>query len=87
LEWLFKVEERDNDEERIRDLERLDTIRDIRRRIEKLRKELSSPRPTVTQRNEQVLEQAPRVERTREEQERKNAEMNDLKAKLLGRKK
>lgn len=82
--WLFKIEERGNDEERIRDLERLNTIRDIRRRIEKLRKDLSSPQPEAAQRNEQVLEQAQSVERPRKEKEDYH---NELKAKLLGRKK
>jgi len=52
-------------------------IRDIRRRIEKLRKELSPPRPKAPQRNEQVLEQAPRVERTPKEKE-----LDDIRKKL-----
>lgn len=78
--WLFKIEERDNDEERIRNLERLDTIRDIRRRIEKLRKDLSSAQQPITPRDEKVSESRQNVERSKEN------ELNELKAKLLGRK-
>ena len=79
--------------ERISKIERTDTYHDerlfeiqlLRKRIERLRDTLCSPRRKPARRDEQVSEPRQIVERTREEQEQKNAEMNDLKAKLLGR--
>lgn len=64
-------------------------ILDIRRRIEEQRRELCTSRPEPVKRHEEVVE-APRVvETSREEQEkeRRNAELNDIKLKLLGKKK
>ena len=66
--------------------ERLLEIQLLKRRIERIRREFFSTRPSATQRNDEVLEQTRNVEETSEE-EKRNAELNDIKAKLLGRKK
>lgn len=65
--------------------ERLFEIQLLRRRIEKLRDTLCSPQRESIPRDKSVEELRPLVEPTQEE--RKAAEMNELKAKLLGRKK
>lgn len=80
--WLFKIEESKDDGEWA---ERLFEIQLLRRRIEKLRETLCTPRRRSVPRDESVEELRPLVEQTQEEQ--KAAEMNELKAKLLGRKK
>lgn len=80
--WLFKIEESKDDGEWA---ERLFEIQLLRRRIEKLRDTLCTPRRESIPRDESVEELRPLVEPTQEE--RKAAEMNELKAKLLGRKK
>ena len=77
--FLFKIEEKD---EYYHD-ERLFEIQLLRRRIEKLRDTLCTPRRESIPRDESVEELRPLVEQTQEE--RKSAEMNELKAKLLGR--
>ena len=79
--------------ERISKIERTDTYHDerlfeiqlLRKRIERLRNTLCGPRRELTQRNEQVSEPRQIVESTPEE--KRNAELDDIKAKLLGRKK
>lgn len=65
--------------------ERLFEIQLLRKRIERLRNTLCGPRRRVIPKNESVEELRPIVEETREE--KRNAELDDLKAKLLGRKK
>ena len=64
-------------------------IRDLRRRIEELRSQLHTSRPEPVKRHEEVVETSRNVEAPREisEREKRNAELNDIKAKLLGRKK
>ena len=76
----LKINENSNLEEQVRDL---------RRRIEKLRSELCSPRSESIERDEEMGEPPRNVEPPREvaEREIRNAELNDIKAKLLGRKK
>ena len=77
--------------ERISKIERTDTYHDerlfeiqlLRKRIERLRDTLCSPRRKPARRDEQVSEPRQAVERTPEE--KRNAELDDLKAKLLGR--
>lgn len=61
----------------------LQRIRHIRRRIEEIRKNLPSTQGLL--RPESVEKNKPHMARTREEQEKKNAELADLKAKLLGK--
>ena len=85
--WLFKVEKEDDDEELAKRLEFDIKIRDIRRRIEKLRKNFDTPRRGRMAEPQKMDEPAPVVEQKQTEQERRNAEMDDIKAKLLGRKK
>ena len=80
--WLFKIEESKDDGEWA---EKLFEIQLLRRRIEKLRATLCTSRQRSIPRDESVEELRPLVEQTQEE--RKAAEMNELKAKLLGRKK
>lgn len=61
-------------------------IRDIRGRIAELRDALHSSRPESSINHVEVPQTTRVVERTTEaEKEKRNAEMNDLKAKLLGR--
>ena len=59
-------------------------IRDIRRRIAELRNRLHSTRPDRAQKPDEVVEQRQSVDEARE---RKNAELEAIKAKLTGRKK
>ena len=59
-------------------------IRDIRRRIAELRNRLHSTQPDSVQKPDKVVEQRQSVDEARE---RKNAELEEIKAKLLGRKK
>jgi len=80
LEWLFKIEESKDDGEWA---ERLYQIQLLRRRIEELRNTLCETRRDSPPRNESLEELRPVVESTPEE--KRNAELDDLKAKLLGR--
>ena len=82
MEWLFKIKESKDDGEWA---ERLYQIQLLRRRIEKLRNTLCETRRDSPPRNESLEELRPVVESTPEE--KRNAELDDLKAKLLGRKK
>ena len=66
--------------------ERLRNIRDIQRRIGELRDALHRTRSEPTQRNDQVPSENAET-RVDAAKSSKNAEMEDLKAKLLGRKK
>lgn len=61
-------------------------IRDIRRRIEELRSQLHTPQPSPIRDDEKVVESPRDVEEARKKQERAN-ELNDIKAKLMGKKK
>lgn len=68
------------------DYERMETIRSLRKRIKDLRERLdlnSAPREEL-QRTPEVVEQRPVVDEARE---RKNAELDAMKAKLMGKKK
>ena len=85
--WLFKIEKEEDYEELAKWLEFDIKIRDIRRRIEKLRDHFHTPRRERMAESQKVDEPAPVVEQKEKEQERRNAEMDDIKAKLLGRKK
>jgi len=76
MERLSKIERTDTYHD-----ERLFEIQLLRRRIEKLRDTLCSPRREPTSRNEHISEPRQTVERSKED------ELNELKAKLLGRKK
>ena len=67
-------------------METQERIRDLRRRIEELRSQLHTSRPSPVRDYEQVVEQTQDVGEARKKQERAN-ELNDIKAKLLGRKK
>ena len=67
-------------------IETEERIRDLRRRIEELRSRLHTPQPSPVRDYEQVVEQTQDVDEARKKQERAN-ELNDIKAKLLGRKK
>lgn len=60
-------------------------IRDIRRRIEEQRNLLSSPRSFHVERHEEMAQPKQVVEQA-SERERKNAELDAIKAKLMGRK-
>jgi len=82
LGWLFKIEESKDDGAWA---ERLYEIQLLRRRIEKLRDTLCKTRRDSPPRNKSLEELRPVVESTPEE--KRNAELEDLKAKLLGRKK
>jgi hypothetical protein len=64
-------------------------IRDLRERIERLRRDIYTPQPKPIKRHEEVVETPRNVEAPREisEREKRDAELNDIKAKLLGRKK
>ena len=66
-------------------METEERIRDLRRRIEELRNRLHTPRPSPIRDDEEVVEPPRDVEEARKKQERAN-ELNDIKAKLLGRK-
>ena len=81
--WLFKIEERDDEYD-----DKLIEIQLLKARIERLRNRLFPDRRKPKQRNEEVQELRHDVEEVRKkqtEQERRNAEMDELKAKLLGR--
>jgi hypothetical protein len=88
-QWLCKIICRDTTEGE--DNGRMDAIlmeqriRDIRRRIEEQRARLghTQARSTTIHRTNEVAQQKPNVDPTREA---KNAELNNLKAKLLGKK-
>ena len=54
----------------------------IKRRIEELRSRLDTTRPDSIQRNDEVL-----AESRRDENTKRNSDLEDIKAKLLGRKK
>ena len=79
LEQLSKVERSEYYHD-----ERLFEIQLLRRRIEKLRETLFGPQRSIIRRDEKVQESQPSVDRT---QKTKDDELNDIKAKLLGRKK
>jgi RNA processing factor Prp31 len=81
--WLFKVEKEDDDAELAKRLEFDFKIRDIRRRIEKLRENFHTPRRVRVEEPPEVDEQA---QNTRQQRDKDN-EINEIKAKLLGRKK
>ena len=59
-------------------------IRDIKGRIAELRNALHTPQPEPSYRHDEVSQTTRDVEEARSE-EKRNAELNDLKAKLLGR--
>ena len=85
FKWIAKLfKEEENNERTVDAMEMELRILDIRRRIEEQRAKLahSETRPVTARRHGEILEQTPR-DKTRE---KKNAELNDLKAKLLGRK-
>lgn len=81
---LFKIifgKEEIDYESLSRDLERDVQIRSIRRRIEKLRQNLYSPRPETLERTREISKPTQDMERAQ-----KNKELDDIKAKLTGRK-
>ena len=81
--WLFKVEKEDDNEELAKWLELDMQIRDIRRRIKKLRSHFHTPRRIL-------VEDPPAVDKQAQESRQKSVkdnELNEIKAKLLGRKK
>ena len=61
--------------------ERLFEIQLLRRRIEKLRETLCTPRPTPVQKPKEVVEPEPSMDQARKAKEE---ELNELKRKLLG---
>ena len=75
--------ERKSEYER-KSMETEERLRDLRRRIEELRSQLHTPRPSPIRDDEKVVEPPRDVEEARKKQERAN-ELNDIKAKLLGR--
>lgn len=81
FEIIFGKEEIDY-ESLSRDMERAAQIRSIRERIERLRQSLHSSQPETVERAREISEPKQDMERAR-----KNKELNDIKAKLLGRKK
>lgn len=85
--WLFKIEKEEDYEELAKRLELDMQIRDIRRRIEKLRTHFHTPRRGRMAEPQKVDEPTPVVEQKQTEQERRNAEMDDLRRKLMGGKK
>ena len=60
-------------------------IRDIRRRIAELRDALHTSRPEPSHNDDEVSQPTQYTEKSKEE--KRNAELEDMKAKLLGRKK
>ena len=85
--WLFKVEEKDEDAELAKWLEFDTKIRDIKRRIAKLRKDLHQPR-RGRMADPQEVDEAPRIIRQVENKEaERNRELDLIKAKLMGGKK
>ena len=78
---LKNLRERNERENR----EREERIRDLRRRIEELRSSLYSTQPRRVCEDDEVAEPIRNVEQT--EREKRNAELDAMKAKLLGRKK
>lgn len=83
MEWLFKVKERDDDE-LAKWLEFDFKIRDLKRRIKKLRNDLYPTRPVGIRETPKVDEQAPVVERGKNEKAAREAEMDDIRRKLIG---
>lgn len=81
FEIIFGKEEIDY-ESLSRDMERTAQIRSIRGRIEKLRQSLHSSQPETLERAREISEPKQDMERAR-----KNKELDDIKAKLMGRKK
>lgn len=79
--FLFKIEEKDDDYAECD--AKLYEIQLLKRRIEKLREDLFGARRPIAPRDEKVEEPRQTVERSKEE--KRNAELDDLKAKLLGR--
>ena len=81
--WLFKVEERDDDE-LAKWLEFDFKIRDLKRRIEKLRNDLYPTRPVGIRETPKVDEQTPVVERGKKDKAAREAEMDDIRRNLMG---
>jgi len=81
--WLFKVEERD-DNELAKWLEFDFKIRDLKRRIEKLRNDLYPTRPVGIRETPKVDEPAPVVERRKNKKSTRETEMDDIRKNLMG---
>ena len=81
FKWFFKKKE----VEEFHGTNFEEQIRDIRRRIEEQRKTIGyyTPRSDIEHGTREVLEETPRVA---EKQEQKNKDLEDIKAKLMGRK-
>lgn len=89
LNWLCKLICKNTEgshDDRMDTVSMEQRILDIRRRIEEQRARLgyTQTRSDPTRYDEQIPRETPRVDQAREA---KNAELNDLKAKLLGKKK
>jgi DNA-binding protein H-NS len=85
LRQLFKIifgKEEIDYESIARDMERAAEIRSIKERIERLRQSLHSSRPETVERAREISEPKQDMERAR-----KNKELDDIKAKLMGIKK
>lgn len=86
--WLFTVgKEEEDDEALAKRLEFDFKIRDIKRRIEKLRQNLDTTRPVGVRETREMDEPARTVEHGKNEKKTRQAEMDDLRRKLTGRKK
>ena len=87
-EWLQKIFKKEEgiDEREMEAFYREQRILDIKRRIEEQRAQLAhnKTRSITTRSYEQIPQETPRVDQAREA---KNAELADLKAKLLGKRK
>ena len=86
FKWIAKLfKEEENNERAVDAMEMELRILDIRRRIEEQRARIgyTQTQPNLARSNEQILPKTPGVDKTRESKE---TELNDLKAKLLGRK-
>ena len=89
FKWLCKILCKNNERQphdRMDIISMEQRILDIRRRIEEQRARLgyTQTRSSATRYDEPIPQETPRVDQAREA---KNAELNDLKAKLLGKKK
>lgn len=83
--WIFKIKEPNDVEEWGRHYQRLIEIQSIKRRIEKLRKELHPSRPRTLERAGSLEERPRPVEPVHQDKESKrNAELDAIKAKLTG---
>ena len=86
FKWIAKLfKEEENNERAVDAMEMELRILDIRRRIEEQRARIgyTQTQPDLARSNEQISPKTPSVDKTRESKE---TELNDLKAKLLGRK-